>query len=1061
MRLVLQTILIAILLCSASIFAQTGKIAGVVKDAKTGELLMGVNVVVEDTKAGAATNMDGYYAILNIPPGTYTLKASMIGYSAATIKDVRVNINQTSDINISLSDQSFTTQEVVVVAQTPVVQKDVAASTINLNVKQFENMPVVNVASVIGLQAGVQSGTVIRGGGASQTSFMLNGLSLKDSRDNSPFMSVSMTAIDEIQIQTGGFNAEYGDIRSGLINVVTKEGKTDKYNVSFLGRMRPAGKKYFGNGPSSPDSYWLRGYMDDAVCWTGTNNGAWSEFTQKQYQAFEGWNSVAQKLLTSDPAHALSPSALQKLFLWQHRKDTRVQDPDYNYDMSISGPVPVVGSYLGNLRFLASLTGTKQMLAIPLYTDDSKNYTGQVKLTSDIAQGMKVSFDGLYAKSEGTTTERSGAPGIFTSTGNIAYAMSNQLASADSRIYSTDYWEPTDQERYMVGGRFTHVLSASTFYEAQASVFTTKYNTNPGRARDLSQIYEIVPGYYTDEAPYGYYPYTSFGIGSGLRMGVGMSNGRDTTTFTKFATKFDFTSQLDKYNNIKTGFEFTYTDNNVRYGQYDEVLPSSNTWYHWHTFPITAAVYAQDKIEYEGMIVNLGLRLDYSNPNTDWYVYDTYDPAFTNVNSGKMNQMLQKTHVDAQLNLSPRLAVAFPITETSKLFFNYGHFRQLPDPVNLYSIRRSTYDQNRLSAIANPDMPLQKTVAYELGYEQGFFDEYLVRVAGYYKDVTNQPRTVTYQTSDGTVSYTTTQPDNYGDYRGFEATVTKNRGNWITGFVNYTYGVSSSGNFNYSTYNQSASRQREFIRTTLENDQTKPIPIPYARANFDLFTPESDFGPKLGGVEILADWRLNLNASWNNGRYISWYGGGGTIQGIQYNVQWQDTWTCDMRISKNFNFGPVRLELFADILNAFNFKQVVYSPDLGMAYGVVDANDWFDYMKSLHMQSDWVPDGKFGYMNVPGDDKPGAYRRAGADYTPMFAAKTLEELTSPSKSAIYWIKSTGKYMQNSGNGWAEVDQARIQKILDDKSYIDMPNQDYLSFTDPRNIYWGLRFTVNF
>ena len=230
MRKLLLYSIITLNIFSIYSFAQVGKISGVVKDGSTGETLIGANVLLEGTTIGAATNIDGYYSIINVPPGTYSLKATMVGYAPGIYKDVRVSIDQTTEINFGLTSNTFQTDEVVVIATTPIVQKDVASSRVNFNVEEIQNLPVSSISGVIGLQAGVRSGLEIRGGAATQTAFLVNGVTMRDERDNSPFTGISYSAIDEVQIQTGGFNAEYGNVRSGLINVVTKEGLRDKYS---------------------------------------------------------------------------------------------------------------------------------------------------------------------------------------------------------------------------------------------------------------------------------------------------------------------------------------------------------------------------------------------------------------------------------------------------------------------------------------------------------------------------------------------------------------------------------------------------------------------------------------------------------------------------------------------------------------------------------------------------------------------------------------------------------------------------------------------------------------
>jgi len=838
----------------------TGKIAGVVSDADNGAPLPGANVIIEGTTMGAASGINGYYVILNIPPGIYTLKASMMGYSSVTVAQVRVNIDVTTTVDFKMRPQVIMGEEIQVVAERPVVQKDVSASQANLNAREIQSLPVVSVASVVALEAGVR-GLEIRGGSVDQTAFMVNGFTMRDERNNQPYTAVSYTAIDEIQIQTGGFNAEYGNIRAGLINVVTKEGKKDRYHFGMITRYSPPAKKHFGHSPSSPESYWIRPYVDDAVCWTGTKNGAWDEYTQKQYVEFEGWNAVSEKTLKDDdPNNDLTPSAAQQVFLWEHRRKLDITKPDYDIDMSFGGPVPFISDPLGNLRFFASYRNSQNMYIVPLSRDAYRDYSGQLKITSDIRQGMKLTIDGLIGQQSGTNDNNSGEPGIFSDSWSIASALSNGPKYIDGRMYGTDYWCPSTVTRNSIGAKFTHVLSPNTFYELTMQRFQSRYDTNPGTPRDTSRIYKFGDNYYVDEAPFGYQPAPSTGI-VGLRMGVGMSNSRDSSRVTVYSTRFDITSQINRYNNIKGGFEFVYTDNYVNYASVDIFLPSGRSQSKWHTFPVRAALYLQDKLEFEGMIANVGLRMDYSHAGGEWYAYeDPWNKAFSAKYSMGIDTLLDKKPTKRIVNLSPRLGIAFPITIDSKLYFNYGHFRQLPTPENLFLLRRETATKY-VMRIASPNNPLPRTVAYELGYEHNLFNQFLIRLAGYYRDSALQPRTVTYSSDDGTVNYSVNKPYNYQDTRGFELTLRKNRGEWVQGFINYTYEVITSGNFGFAIYSNNPAEMRRIESETWRSYQEKPVPQPYARADLDLFMPPK-YGPKFMGFYPLADWRLNILATW-------------------------------------------------------------------------------------------------------------------------------------------------------------------------------------------------------
>lgn len=1061
MRKLLLLGILALNIFSIQTFAQVGKISGVVKDASTNEDLIGANVLIQGTTIGAATNVDGYYSITNVSPGTYNLKISMIGYTPQMIKDVRVNIDLTTEINASLKSSTFETEEVVVVAVQTIVKQDVSASVINLNIKEIENLPVSSVSSVIGLQAGVQ-GLTIRGGASDQTAFVVNGITLRDARDNTPYTGISLTSVGDIQIQTGGFNAEYGDIRSGLINVVTKEGTRDKYNFSFIGRYRPAGRKHSGDAFNSPNSYWIKPYIDDAVAWTGTDNGNWDSYTQNQYQEFKGgWNAVSQQTLSNDnPDDDLTPEAAQRVFLWQHRKVMDIQSPDFDVDMNLNGPVPY-GQQLGNLRFALSYRRTQTMYLVPLSTDAYRDYNLQLKVTTDISEGIKLSIEGLSGVQTGTASSRSGGPGLFQSVAGIANQLDfrSGLSYLDAEIYSYDYWAPSRINTNMLGFKLTHVLSPQTFYEIVGSRVASKYDTNPGRYRDTQTMYYF-GGVGFNEAPFGNFSGTAGGIGSSMNMGLGWSNSRDSSKLATYTLKGDFVSQVDKFNYVKAGIEFIYTDNNVNYALVEPSLPTNNARSVWQTFPKKLALYAQDKLEFEGMIANIGIRLDYSDPGGEWYEFDPYNKALSGQFASEIDNLLAKTKVKKQFNISPRLGIAFPITVNSKLYFNYGHFRSIPTPEDLFLLRQSQAFNN-ITRIADPSNPLPLTVAYELGYEQNLFDQFLLSLKGYYKDVKDQSRLVTFISRDGSVNYTTPEPISYADIRGFEIEVRKNRGEWITGFVNYTYMVSSSGYFGYLTSYENPIDQKTYENANKSNiEQNKPIPQPYARANIDIFTP-TGWGPQLGGVSVFDQLRLSVLSSWSSGRYITWTGGGSTIAGFLNNLKWNDIFNVDIRLSKSVDIGPIGLELFVDVYNVFNIKYMNYD-----RAGFRNLDDYDKYMKSLHMADDKV--GEFSkddsdpesYSNIPGSDTPGDFRNLDVPYQPIEYVNGLESITSPSTSAYYYDAVSGGYYQWTNGAWEAVSGSRMDYVLDNKAYIDMPNLSYMTFLNPRDVFFGIKFNIN-
>ena len=402
-------LLLALALSPALAFAQTGKIAGTVTDAASGESLPGVNVVIDGTTQGATTDVDGYYVILNVTPGTYAVRASFVGYTAQVKEDVRVNIDLTSEIDFELQEQTVGLDEVIVSANQEVVQRDLSASRVDITAEQIQNLPVTDINRVVGLQAGVQ-GLNIRGSGADQVAFIMDGFNLGTRRDNTPFTNISYAGVEQVQIQSGGFTAKYGDMRSGIVNVVTKEGPRDRYTANITASYSPPTDKYFGVSPSNPDSYWMRPYTDDDVAFVGTEEG-WDDETQQQYPFFQGYNSLEENLASDDdPTNDLTAEQIQALFLWEHRRDLSKVNPDYVIDGGFGGPVPVISQYLGDLRFFASYRQAETQYIIPLTTDGKDESNFNIKVTSNVAQNMKLVLDGCGPASSARRPKTAAAP---------------------------------------------------------------------------------------------------------------------------------------------------------------------------------------------------------------------------------------------------------------------------------------------------------------------------------------------------------------------------------------------------------------------------------------------------------------------------------------------------------------------------------------------------------------------------------------------------------------------------------------------------------------------------
>jgi len=1032
----------------------TGKIAGRITDKETGNPLPGVNVVVKGTYLGAATDLDGYYTILNIPPGIQTVEASMIGYTTVTVNEVRVRIDQTSPVDVVMQSEVIEAASITVTAERNLVKKDVSTSVTAVQPDEIAMLPVTSINDVVGLQAGVEEGLIVRGGSADQLLFEVDGVTLRDPRNNQPISSIALSSIQEVSVERGGFNAEYGQVRSGIVNIVEKEGGISQYSGTLTMRYSPPQQKYFGISVFDPNSVWNRVYLDPAVCWTGTENGSWDLYTQRQYPAFVGWNKVSQDLMMDDdPANDLSPAACQRLYQWTHRRQAAIA-PDYNLDGSAGGPVPLIGKQLGNLRFIASFRLEREMLLIPLSRDDFRDYIGSIKLNSDLSHTMKLMVTASLGRTYTVPINENDKQFWNTSFGingtnywnptdyletplEIAAVTNEQRAS---RIFCNAWYSQAEIHHFTLAAKLTNFINASTYYELSLEHVNRGYLAGPIAPRDKTKKYEIFPGYYVDEAPYGYDPAPLSDL-SGMFFGGHNATARDSTKVNSYVLKGDLTAQLTKEHLIKTGIEFSYYNLHMDYGSINPFFGDVNyvkkTWK-----PYRFSVYAQDKIEALGFIANLGLRLDLSNPNTNWTAVGVFDESYFSA-AYNPNTKYPEKKAKVDLALSPRLGISHPITTNSKLYFNYGHFKEMPAYEEIFRLGRGTAGNMRNYGDAN--LIQAKTISYELGYDHVLFNDYIVQLAAFYNDITKQQGFTSYLSDRKSIGYFKANNNNYEDIRGFELTLRKSYGNWVRGFANYTYQVITQGAFGRQTINEEPIEQKIVDQNTYLQYQQKPIPQPRANLSVVFLTPEK-FGPEFAGFNPLGSWDLNILAMWKAGEYIT-YPYQLVSRPEPNNVQVTDFYNCDLRLNKTIDFKMVSVMLFVEVRNLFNFKKL-------SGESFYDIYDQEYYFRSLHLPKNNT------YNNIPGEDRIGDYRKPGVAYQPIEQSGNVDHINPAeiNTKVIYYDKSTKKYMNYVNGAWSEVEKSHMQKILDDKAYIDMPNNSSFSFLNPRQFFYGITLT---
>lgn len=880
-----------VLSCSA--FAGTsGKIAGKVTEAENGKPLAGVNVIIEGTTMGAATDLDGYYVILNVPSGKYRLKATMIGYTSMIVEEVVVSIDLTTRIDMTMKSTVLEAGEsVVVTAERPLMRKDEFTSRHTVTAEEIEVQPVDNFQQIAQNQAGTV-GSHFRGGRVGEVLVVIDGLPVKDpageySGNMGGFTSdVPDAAIQEMEVTLGGFSAEYGNVQSGVLNLALKEG----------------GQKFSGKARM-----------------TSTNFG-----------------DALNDLLMGERGKWLGVTYLHKL--------------ENNYQFSLNGPI-----YKDKANFSASAEITdraqgnfmnQQLL--------SQSYQG--KLTLKPTSQTKLAIGGLFSKKDWdvfSLTASKYGPGADYDTNRYECAQSSGSDTLLRYIYvdnPEDYWSQngavTDSNYFWIGDSstydavktyyvgpmedyytnyhqssqnlylvWTQSLSSRTYYELRWQSYYSNYHYATPDVDDRDgdgDTEEDLIWDNTKEGPHPLYLDTE----NNYWWVVGDDEGyRDQKSWTN-TFKGDLVSQATYNHLIKAGFEFDYHRTSVEniswtlgYGTFRKDVWDQNT--------IDLGIYAQDKIEFQGIIALIGLRYDYFDPTggDGGVTYPAeYSNPYSSLDSNGMPILIDAKVPTAKSQFSPRIAISHPITDRDVIHFSYGHYFQRPDAYFLY---RNMYLEDFTKVgnyVGNPNIEPEKTVAYEIGVEHLFSDNIKGSITGYYKDVTNLMNWYKYigENLQG-IELNVYGNADYGNIKGLEFALTKRLSRYWGGSVNYTFSVAKGRS---STSGSGAGAFTDSRRLNyLSFDQTHTI-----NTNLTLCTPSDPiFGLRFGRYKPFTNWRANFQFKFGSGLPYSSYG-----TGKINDKRLPATYNTDLRLSKQIAVAKVNMNVFLDVFNLFNRLNVDY-----------------------------------------------------------------------------------------------------------------------------------------
>ena len=707
----------------------TGKIMGKVVDKTTGEPLAGVNIIIENTTQGAASDLDGTYFIIGISPGEYTLVASYISYNDVRVSNVKVHMDKSTTINFEMSAETLELDETIeVIAERPLIRKDLTSTESTIDRELIDILPVVNLSEVINLQAGVIDGH-FRGGRADEVQYLVNGVSINDVYSGTYAIEVENNAIQEVNVISGTFNAEYGKAMSGIVNVVTRDGGPEfEGNISgFVGDYVSTNDEIFWNINNFNPILNLQGTLSGPVPLLGNN---FTFFASGRAFYDNGYVFGSDVFKTSDmTADWLTEEVPEDRMFMSH----------------------------GNIyQFSEELAQDLISNSAKISMNEATRYSGNLKLTWRFSDRDRLNFEGLFQTRDWK---------------EYAGDTDHRFRLDPDGAYNYNRWSETGILSW------NHVFNNRTFIDTYFSYFYTEFFQ--GVYEDLFDDRYIIKQRLQD-------------TGSNAFVSGGQEMWQFQRSTTTYLAKTDITSQVNNHHQIKAGLEAR--THRLWMHEY-EVIPEleqriapltsfqNNKYLH---YPVDFAAYIQDKIEYEDMVVNFGLRYDYFDP--DAYVPEDF--------SNPSQSSLRKAEIKQQI--SPRLGLAYPISESGAIHVSYGHFFQIPQFFYLYTNPEFNIDplqssvapppQSLKNTIGNAELEPQQTTIYEMGLQQKLSNVYGITFTVYFKDIRNLVGTEVHETVEG-IKYGRYINRDYGYVRGLTFSFERRYIDNFAANIDYTFQI--------------------------------------------------------------------------------------------------------------------------------------------------------------------------------------------------------------------------------------------------------------------------------
>jgi outer membrane receptor protein involved in Fe transport len=954
--------------------AQTGKLTGVVTDAQSGQPLEGAQVLLQGTGLSALTSANGRFFLVNIPPSTYVISVRRIGYQSVEVRNVLIQIDVTRTQDVTLTPTTVVTETITVVEPvTPLIQPGMTGSGTNIQAAEISALPVTNIQGVLALQQGFMevpqntdiisftdtrrnplTPVRIRGGRGGETLTLIDGVPINNFVFGGPAFDVTREAVEQVDFQRGGFEPQYGNALSGIINIATREGGTSLAGAASFQTSAVGGA--LGNTQDDLENFDLyEGYISGPI--PGTRN-------QLRFMIAGRNQSGADRVLEFDD-DVFDATAPRSGFNQPHPLDLFPGWRAFGFDHQ--------RDVLGKLTYYFTPTMKLSATAIA-YRRQRVPFDFDYLLTG---------FDPLNAPAVQNILDSVAVAGgsVGNPQGLARYGDIVQGSIKVRReLYSARWNHTIGRWAYtLTGGQFNQERQTCNFF--QGVCLGDRFSDINFSGRFVAPgISATHPAGGTDE----------FFGGEKLKTTMG---------------RIDIQGQATDHHNVQVGAFYQRHDLTYQEFRNYGVNDVFSVPQFYAATPWDAAAYFQDKIEYDFLTVKLGARFDFGraggvyfanprDPTNGTTAREVCDGNFTGIDAftatdpdngqplsgfaacAKVRSLLDSAATLAQVDdfvdsktrtqFSPRIGVSFPLTEQSSVFFNFGRYSQNPLYNNIFqntgigtiagpdggNVCDSTEvvpgpgsttchpiifsDTYSLSFLGNPNLQIEKTTAYEIGFATELGGDYALQVAAFSKDQFGLSgiRQGGVDAEDDPLfdvgtTYGTTRYDyfvivnqDFQTVRGFEVSLRKRLANYWGFNLNYSFSQSSTN---------AAAPDQQFQREAEEGD---PPNLQEIRSEIDQpHVFNASFSVRVGNEEpfgnsivdaIVRNTSASVTVQAASGLpytpTLSFAGTGGDAQLEQNSGRGPGTFTMNLQANKDFTLSNVRLGAFVRVANLLDSK---------------------------------------------------------------------------------------------------------------------------------------------